>query len=263
MTKILSLSLLCITLMCTSCVSSKKMIYIQGVDTLLNTPRTITQDYELRIKPDDKLFITVSSNEPELLAPFANSQLLGAGSSSSSNSLVTGLWVDKNGTINLPALGEMQAAGLTSLQLANSIKQCLQEKEYIKDPTVSVRIGDIKISVMGEVASPGIKEISGERVTLLEALSMAGDLAPSAKRTNILVIREENGKRQSYTIDLTSGQKLFDSPCYYLQQNDVVYVEPNKSINVKGSSALTYLGAGASVISVLASVISLVLVLSK
>ena len=143
------------------------------------------------------------------------------------------------------------------------LKKRLEEGQYIKDPAVSVRIKGLKISVMGEVSNPGVHEMAGDRITLLEALSMAGDLTPTAKRTNILVLREEEGKRHTYTVDLTSGRDVLESPCYYLQQNDVVYVEPNKSINVKGSSALSYLGAGASIISVLASIVSLIVVLSK
>jgi len=256
--------LLLILLAETSCISSKKMIYMQGADALNENPQVIEQDYELRIKPDDQLYIIVSSREPELLTPFENIQILGSASGgSSSTQEANGTQVDKYGKINIPVLGEMQAAGLTRIQLANEIKKRLEEGQYIKNPTVNVRIKGLKISVMGEVGSPGVHEMPGDRITLLEALSMAGDLTPAAKRSNILILREENGERRTYTVDLTSGRDVLDSPCYYLQQNDVVYVEPNKSINVKGSSALSYIGAGASIISVLASIISLVLVLSK
>lgn len=257
--------LLFILLTGTSCISSKKMIYLRGVDSLTNPAQVIQQDYELRIKPDDQLYIMVSSKEPELLTPFANTQILGSSTSGGGTNIqeTTGVQVDKNGKIDVPILGEIQAAGLTRLQLADEIKKRLEEGQYIKDPTVSVRIKGLKISVMGEVGSPGVHEMAGDRITLLEALSMAGDLTPTAKRTNILVLREEEGKRHTYTVDLTSGRDVLESPCYYLQQNDVVYVEPNKSINVKGSSALSYLGAGASIISVLASIVSLIVVLSK
>ena len=252
--------LLFILLTGTSCISSKKMIYLQGVDSLTNPAQVIQQDYELRIKPDDQLYIMVSSKEPELLTPFANTQILGSSTSGGGTNIqeTTGVQVDKNGKIDVPILGEIQVAGLTRLQLADEIKKRLEEGQYIKDPTVSVRIKGLKISVMGEVGSPGVHEMAGDRITLLEALSMAGDLTPTAKRTNILVLREEEGKRHTYTVDLTSGRDVLESPCYYLQQNDVVYVEPNKSINVKGSSALSYLGAGASIISVLASIVSLI-----
>ena len=256
--------LLFILLAGTSCISSKKMVYMQGVDFLEKHPSEIKQDYELRIKPDDQLYIMVSSKEPELLVPFANTQILGSSSSGGTNlQETTGFQVDKNGKIDIPVLGEIHVAGLTRLQLAEEIKKRLEDGQYIKEPTVSVRIKGLKVSVMGEVGNPGVHEMAGDRITLLEALSMAGDLTPSAKRTNILALREEDGKRQTYKIDLTSGYDVLESPCYYLQQNDVVYVEPNKSINVKGSSGLSYLGAGASVISVLASIISLILVISK
>ena len=248
----------------TSCVSTKKMIYMQGADLLRDNPQEITQDYELCIKADDQLYVIVSSKEPELLAPFANTQILGSTSSGGANMQETqGFRVDKYGKINIPILGEIEAEGYTCSQLAGEIKKCLEERQYIKDPTVSVRIKAGKVAVMGEVGSPGLHEMSGDRMTLLEALSAAGDLTPSAKREKILVIREERGTRKTYTVDLTSSSDVLNSSCYYLQQNDVVYVEPNKSINIKGSSTLSYLGAGASIISVLTSIVSLIIVLSK
>jgi polysaccharide export outer membrane protein len=109
------------------------------------------------------------------------------------------------------------------------------------------------------VHSPGLKEISGDRITILEALGMAGDLTTSAKRENIIVVREENGERQSYMVDLTSASSVYNSPCYYLLQNDVIYVEPNKSIRVKGSSTLSYLSPVGTIVSVLATITSITL----
>ncbi len=246
----------------TSCVSSKKMLYLQGADKLHENPQKIENNYELRIKPDDQLLITINSKAPELLTPFANSQVLGS-SSSTNTQETTGLLVSQSGKIEIPVLGEMQAAGLTRQELADAIKNKLIEGEYIKDPTVLVRFKGAKIVVLGEVGSPGVKDLPGERVTILEAIGLAGDLPPTAHRENILVIREENGERKSYSVDLTSGEDILNSPVFYLQQNDVVYVEPNKAINVKGSSALTYLSAGSSIIGVLASVLSLIFILAK
>lgn len=246
----------------TSCVSSKKMLYLQGADKLHENPQKIENNYELRIKPDDQLLITINSKAPELLTPFANSQVLGS-SSSTNTQESTGLLVSQSGKIEIPVLGEMQAAGLTRQELADAIKNKLIEGEYIKDPTVLVRFKGAKIVVLGEVGSPGVKDLPGERVTILEAIGLAGDLPPTAHRENILVIREENGERKSYSVDLTSGEDILNSPVFYLQQNDVVYVEPNKAINVKGSSALTYLSAGSSIIGVLASVLSLIFILAK
>lgn len=246
----------------TSCVSSKKMLYLQGADKLHENPQKIENNYELRIKPDDQLLITINSKAPELLTPFANNQVLGS-SSSTNTQESTGLLVSQSGKIEIPVLGEMQAAGLTRQELADAIKNKLIEGEYIKDPTVLVRFKGAKIVVLGEVGSPGVKDLPGERVTILEAIGLAGDLPPTAHRENILVIREENGERKSYSVDLTSGEDILNSPVFYLQQNDVVYVEPNKAINVKGSSALTYLSAGSSIIGVLASVLSLIFILAK
>lgn len=236
--------------------------YLQGADKLHENPQKIENNYELRIKPDDQLLITINSKAPELLTPFANSQVLGS-SSSTNTQETTGLLVSQSGKIEIPVLGEMQAAGLTRQELADAIKNKLIEGEYIKDPTVLVRFKGAKIVVLGEVGSPGVKDLPGERVTILEAIGLAGDLPPTAHRENILVIREENGERKSYSVDLTSGEDILNSPVFYLQQNDVVYVEPNKAINVKGSSALTYLSAGSSIIGVLASILSLVFILTK
>lgn len=241
-----------------SCVPSKKMIYLQGADELSETPQTIVQNYELKIVPDDQLLITVSSKDEELLELFANSQVLGSSGSSSNIQETIGLRVDKQGKIEVPILGEMQAAGLTRGELAKAIEAKLIEGEYLKDPTVTVQLRSFKVTVMGEVNSPGVQAISGDRVTILEALTMAGDLTPSGKRDNILVVREEGDQRVSYVVDLTSSEKVLTSPCYYLKQNDVVYVQPNKSIGVKGSATLSFVSASSSILSVIASVLSIV-----
>lgn len=241
-----------------SCVPSKKMIYLQGAEEMSETPQTIAQNYELKIVPDDQLLITVSSKDEELLELFANSQVLGGSGSSSNIQEAIGLRVDKQGKIEVPILGEMQAAGLTRGELAKAIEAKLIEGEYLNDPTVTVQLKDFKVTVMGEVNSPGVQAISGDRVTILEALTMAGDLTPSGKRDNILVVREEGDQRVSYVVDLTSSEKVLTSPCYYLKQNDVVYVQPNKSIGVKGSATLSFVSASSSILSVIASVLSIV-----
>lgn len=240
-----------------SCIPSKKMIYMQGAEELENNPQAIAQNYELKIVPDDQLLITVSSKDGELLELFANSQVLGSTGSTSLQETV-GLRVDKEGKIDVPILGEMQAAGLTRGELAKAIEAKLIEDEYLKDPVVIVQIKDFKVTVMGEVNSPGVQTITGDRLTILEALTMAGDLTPTGKRDNILVVREEGGQRVSYVVDLTSSEKVLTSPCYYLKQNDVIYVQPNKSIGVKGSATLSFISASGSILSVIASVLSIV-----
>ena len=240
-----------------SCTPSKKMIYLQGADELANDPQTIVQNYELKITPDDQLLITVSSKDGELLELFANSEVLGSSGSTSIQESV-GLRVDKEGKIEVPVLGEMQVAGLTRGELAKAIEAKLVEGDYIKDPTVTVQIRNFKVTVMGEVNSPGVQTVTGDRLTILEALTMAGDLAPSGKRDNILVVREEGDQRVSYVVDLTSSEKVLTSPCYYLKQNDVIYVQPNKSIGVKGSATMSFISASGSILSVIASVLSIV-----
>lgn len=240
-----------------SCTPSKKMIYLQGADELANDPQTIVQNYELEITPDDQLLITVSSKDGELLELFANSEVLGSSGSTSIQESV-GLRVDKEGKIEVPVLGEMQVAGLTRGELAKAIEAKLVEGDYIKDPTVTVQIRNFKVTVMGEVNSPGVQTVTGDRLTILEALTMAGDLAPSGKRDNILVVREEGDRRVSYVVDLTSSEKVLTSPCYYLKQNDVIYVQPNKSIGVKGSATMSFISASGSILSVIASVLSIV-----
>ena len=240
-----------------SCTPSKKMIYLQGADELANDPQTIVQNYELKITPDDQLLITVSSKDGELLELFANSEVLGSSGSTSIQESV-GLRVDKEGKIEVPVLGEMQVAGLTRGELAKALEAKLVEGDYIKDPTVTVQIRNFKVTVMGEVNSPGVQTVTGDRLTILEALTMAGDLAPSGKRDNILVVREEGDRRVSYVVDLTSSEKVLTSPCYYLKQNDVIYVQPNKSIGVKGSATLSFISASGSILSVIASVLSII-----
>jgi polysaccharide export outer membrane protein len=243
-----------------SCTSTRKMIYLQGTDNMFQYPQKIQQGFELYIQPDDRLFITISTKDKELLEPFSNNELLGSVGRYSSQQ-TSGLKVDKNGNIQTPILGEIHAGGLTCSELENEIKKRLIIGEYIKSPIVTVQIKNFTVSVLGEVRSPGVKEISRDKITVLEAISAAGDLLPSARRDNVLVIREVNGERVSYSIDLTSAENVFSSPGYYLRQSDVVYIEPNSSIRVKGSAALSFLGAAGTVISVLASVVSLTLTL--
>lgn len=263
--RILSMqALICLTVMMLfSCTSSKKMVYLQGTDYLMEHLQKITEEYEFRIKVDDRLDVIVSSKEPELLVPFSNSIKLGSTGDERKNDMSSGLLVDKDGIIDLPILGKMQAAGLTRRELAEAITQKLINGEYIKNPTVIVRFKGAKILVLGEVKSPGIQLVENERITILEALGMAGDLLPTARRENILVVREENGERRSYKVDLTSGGDVFTSPVYYLQQNDIVYVEPNKSINVRGSSNLSFLSVGGALVGILSSIIAIVALISK
>lgn len=261
--------ILSILLICSSCVSSKKMIYLQGADYLKDNPQAVEQKFELKIQPDDQLAISISSKDKELIEPFNNNTLIGSGNTTGMNNQsnmqagIAYFQVDKDGFIEFPVFGKLKVAGLTRNQFAKLLSDKLISQDYIKDPMVSVKIMSFKVTVLGEVKSPGVQSITGERVTILEALGMAGDLLPSGRRNNIMVLREDDGIRKTYMVDLTSGYEVLNSPCYYLQQNDVVYVEPNSAIKVKGSGTMSTLTATTSLISILASLVSIIIAVSK
>lgn len=262
-----SVLLFFILLTCASCVSQKKMIYLQGADYLQDNPQQIKENFELKIQFDDQLAISISSKDRELIEPFNNNTLIGSGSGMNSqyNSQagVSYFQVDKDGNIEFPIFGTLKASGLTRMELAKVLENRLISQNYIKDPLVSIKIMSFKVTVLGEVKAPGVQNVTGERLTLLEALGMAGDLLPSARRENIMVIREEDGKRKSYMVDLTSSYDVLNSPCYYLQQNDVVYVEPNSAIRVKGSGTMSTVTSTVGMISMLASLVSIIIALSR
>lgn len=212
-----------------SCASRKDIVYFQGKPGP-ESPGAV-ESYEIRIQKDDLLGITVNSKDPELALPF-NMPLVayqaGKGEQLNSTPQLQGYLVDTEGNIDFPLLGTLPVAGLTRLELTNLIKEQLHEKNYLVDPVVNVKLLNYKVAVMGEVTHPGTYSISSDRVSLLDALSMAGDLTIYGKRNNIKIIREENGVRKIAEVDLRD-HSLFTSPYFYLQQNDVVYVSPNKS----------------------------------
>lgn len=245
-----------------ACNSTKEVVYLQDVIPLKQ--QDIERKYEVFIHEDDLLSIMVNSKDPELALPF-NMPLITyqIGSESSGQQRVLGYLVDTNGDIDFPILGKLHVAGLSRLELRDLIKEKLISGDYIKDPVVTVQFLNYKVSVMGEVARPGSFTITGDRITLLEALSMAGDLTIYGRRDRVAVIREKNGKRTILFHDLRSSD-IFTSPCYYLQQNDIVYVEPNKAkagqrdIN-QNNSVSVWLSA----VSVLAAVASLLVTVLK
>ena len=217
---------MCVVVLCTSCASSKKVVYLQDVVPLKQ--QVIEQKYEVYIHNDDLLAIMVNSKNPELALPF-NMPMVSyqLGSESGGQQRVLGYLVDTNGDIDFPILGKLHVAGLTRLQLTDLIKQRLIEEDLIKDPIVTVQFLNYKVAVMGEVNRPGSFNISGDRITLLEALSMAGDLTIYGQRENVALLREENGMRTVHYFDLKNPD-ILTSPYFYLQQDDVVYVTPNK-----------------------------------
>lgn len=247
----------CMAVFFTACTSTKKIIYLQDVVPLKQ--QEIEQKYEVIIHGDDLLAIMVNSRNPELALPF-NMPMVSyqLGSNTGGQQRVLGYLVDTNGNIDFPILGEIHVEGLTRMQLTELIKNKLIEGDLIKDPIVTVQFLNFKISVMGEVGRPGSFTISGDRITLLEALSMAGDLTIYGRRDRVGVIRENNGKRTILFHDLRSAD-IFNSPCYYLQQNDIVYVEPNKAKS--GQSSINQnnsIGVWVSVISLLTTIAVLI-----
>jgi len=246
------------------CASQKEITYLQ--DVTRNYRQTIAQDYDVRINSDDLLSIMVNSKDPELVQmfnlPMVSYQVTSMGYLGGQQRML-GYLVDKNGNIKFPQLGELNVRGLTRFELSDLISNELKERGLVNDAVVTVQFLNFKVSVMGEVVRPGTFEVDSDRITLLDALSLAGDMTIYGRRDNVRVIREENGERTVAIVDLRS-RNLMNSPYYYLKQNDIVYVEPNKAragqreIN-QNRSVSTF----ASILSVLASLASLAVVIFR
>ncbi|WP_293912828.1 MULTISPECIES: polysaccharide biosynthesis/export family protein [unclassified Sphingobacterium] len=207
-----------------SCGSRKEIIYLQPDSTQIST---IYQQHIPKIQPNDILAISVSAADIKATQPFnqQNAYQMNAGSATDMAFKPT-YTVDDHGEIDFPVLGKLKLGGLTRLEAMDLIRQRL--KTYILDPGVNVTYSNFKVTVVGEVAKPGTYTLNNERVTIFEALGLAGDMTMKGMRNNVLVIREIDGTKTMNRIDLTK-QDALNSPFYYLAQNDVVYVEPNGS----------------------------------
>ena len=220
-----------------SCSATKEIAYFQDLRPG-ETELSITDPVEITLRPKDKISILVNSRDP-LLEDLFNlpivSRQLGltptTGNSATtgyrSNHGIAGYTVDAEGQIDFPVLGKIKVEGMTREEVAAFIKKELVGNNLVKDPVVTVEFMKLTVSVMGEVAHAGQYSIDKDNVTVLDALSMAGDLTIYGKREKVLVLRQENGKQRIYGINLCSGEHIYSSPVYYLQQGDVVYVEPN------------------------------------
>ena len=218
-----------------SCVSHKELVNFNDPSLAVDKTEEIVNAMNLTIQPEDLIRIQVSSFDPEAALPFnlepqgqqnLMQQLAQSGDGGNYQlELFSGYLVDQDGFIDFPVLGRIQVNGLTLEETKAKIVESL--KTYINDPVVNIRFLNLKITVLGEVNSPGTIRLSNKRVTVLEAIGLAGDLTLYANRNNILVIREENGKRTSTRLDLQKPE-IFNSPYFYLQQNDLIYVEPTK-----------------------------------
>ena len=212
------------------------------------------------IQSNDLLYIDVESRTPEATVRFnqeTNKIAVDRGVvMNPGSSAVSGYLVNNDGDIIFPVLGKIHVVGKTHVELAAELERILVSEGLVMDAVVTVKLMNFKVSVLGDVVRPGQIIANGERLTIFEALSMVGDLTIYGQRTNVTVIREENGARTVGEIDLTS-KNVFDSPYYYLHQNDVVYVEPNmkkKKSAERDPMMMTYISSGLSALSVLSSV---------
>lgn len=253
-TRLLIIAGASVMLAVSSCTTPRNIAYFQDV-----TPGEVITPAErlnIKVRPDDKLSIVVSTPDPALTSLFnlvtsTNSIGSGSGSGSTIGSSATGgggqtslYTVDPKGFINFPVLGRLHVAGMSSFQLANFIESELKNRELVKDPIVTVDYANAGISVLGEVGSPGRIEFNRDYVTIIEAIAAAGDLRPDGQRENVMVLRAgPDGKQKVYRVNLTDMKELAASPVYYIQQNDVIYVEPNdkakRNTTPNGNSAYT------------------------
>jgi polysaccharide export outer membrane protein len=256
------LSMLIAAVLLSSCVQHRQLINFNEADLPEDTPEQIVNAMNLTIQPEDLLRIDVHSIDPLAAAPFnpgggqqQNMQMMGGNQGQGGNymlELFQGYLVDQNGYIDFPVLGQLKVEGLTIEEAKGQIYKLLQE--YLKDPVVEMRFLNLKITILGEVNGPGVQRLSNKRVTLLEALGMAGDLSDYANRNNVLVIREEEGRRTYTRLDLQSAE-IFTSPYFYMQQNDVIYVEPIQAriatVADPAQRIISYTTAGLSLISLI------------
>lgn len=213
-----------------SCGSSREIVYFQDLQPG-KSEITLPEAQVITVQPEDKITIVVNSRDPQLANLFnlpVRTRTIGQINQSSGTSQgISGYTVDAEGNIEFPVLGTVHVGGKTRMEIASAIKEQLIQHNLVKDPIVTVEFMNLTVTVMGEVSNPGRYSIDKDRLTLLDALGMAGDLTIYGKRENVLVMREEGGVQRVYGVNLCSGEQLYTSPVYYLRQNDVVYVEPN------------------------------------
>jgi polysaccharide export outer membrane protein len=222
---------LCLALLAVGCGSIKDVSYFQDVQS--QDSIRMVRPYVIAFQPGDKFSIIVSSKDPKLAALFnlpvvtytAGSQL----ANGTSYNQVAMYTVDTNGDIDFPVLGKIHVGGQTREQLAGLIKGMLIGKDLVKDPVVTIDYGSMYFSVIGEVNHPGQYTIDHDQITLLDAISKAGDLTIYGLRDSVMVMRTIDGKQISYNTNLTNWKKLVASPAYYIHQNDVVYIKPNNT----------------------------------
>lgn len=220
-----------------SCSTPKDITYFQDSESL--NGMAVQAEQQFRLRPEDKINIVVNSSNPMLAQQFtltvpnsryalgANAVAKNSNSNNGSYSQPVAYTVDEQGTIEFPILGKISVAGKTRREVAEYIKDRLVARELVADPIVTVEYVNMGVNVLGEVGKPGHVDITRDHLTIIDALSAAGDLTINGNRRNVLVSRQVEGVNQVYAIDLTNMQQVLNSPAYYLQQNDLVYVSPN------------------------------------
>ena len=238
--KFITTGLFATLLLLGSCSTPKNITYFQ--DATQGEVVNPLQPLEVRVKPEDKLSIMVNTPDPALSTLFNLIQVQNrlsqttsgtriSGSSNSSNGQTSFYTVDPQGDINFPVLGKLHIAGMTRFEVGTYIENELVNRNLVKDPIVTVEFGNTGITVLGEVKSPGRLEFNKDHLLFTDAIAMAGDLTANGRREDILVLREQpDGSQKAYRVSLLDIDALASSPVYYLQQNDVVYVEPNNKV---------------------------------
>ena len=261
--KLRTLFIVSAAVLLSSCASVKDIAYFQNKS--IDHPEKIDKHAGIIIQPKDQLSIVVSSKNPELVAmfnlPVVSYQAGSEFTTGGYQQRLMGYVVDNDGKIEFPVLGTLEVAGLTRWELSEKITKMLLDQKLLSDAVVIVEFQNFKVSVIGEVASPGTYGIQGDKVTVLQAISMARDLTIFGERENVTVIRERDGERIFYEINLCDVN-LFKSPAYYLQQNDIVYVQPNENkarqstVDDKGLRMTSIFVSGGSLLVSLASLIT-------
>lgn len=252
------------------CVRFRDLVNFRESELPLQQVELIAQQADLRIQPNDLLQISISAGDSEAgklaAAPFnppqTNQQQGGIGfmfqqqqigsQASYGPELSIGYLVDSKGNVDIPTLGTVAVGGLTLLEVHQRVSGMLAT--YLEDPSVDVRLLNFKVTLLGEIARPGILRLSNQRITILEAISASGDFTPFANRRSVVVVREMEGQRSYYRLDLTRTD-IFTSPAFYLRQNDMIYIEP-LPVKVAAtpdliSRIISYAGAGISLVTLI------------
>lgn len=255
-----------VALFLSGCTAIERTAYIQDIEN--DKAVSVAYEQQIRIKPYDRLTVVVSSKDPELAAPFnvmtsynsLSNSPVGQTNVSSSQGLQVRT-VDKDGNLYMPIIGNVPSVGKTRTELADLIAKMIINGGYISDAAVNIQFADMKVFVMGEVARPGQFDVTRDQITILEALAMAGDMTIYGNRANVTVVRKEAGQTKTYVVNLLD-KNCFASPAYYLQQGDVIYVQPKKQRAASGEINQNR-SFWISIVSTLISAASLVVTITK